>query len=321
MYRTRLLGILALAAAAYACGGKKEGPEDEAQPTADGSRIDTSFAVREVVGIARIEPPGKIITLQAESSGFVQEVLFSENQSVQKGDVLLRLDAVLEQAQVQQAQSRIQTQQTAIEAAQANTSPLQIKLSAARNTYQRELKLLQGNAGTQQAVDDSRYQVEELEKQVAAQQALVAQQRALLEELRSALAYNQAQAGKKTLRAPLTGTFLSCEVKPGNYLNTASPLGEFAVEGPYIAVTEVDELYALRVKEGMSAFIRPQGGREVLSKGKVVFVGPYLKKKSLFSDRADNLEDRRVREIRVQLDNSTSVLIGSRVECVIALDQ
>jgi len=321
MYRTRLLGILALAAAAYACGGKKEGPEDAARKTADGARMDTSFAVREVVGIARIEPPGKIIALQAESAGFVQEVLFSENQSVQKGDVLLRLDAVLELAQVQQAQSRIQTQQAAIEAAQANTGPLQTKLSAARNTYQRELKLLQGNAGTQQAVDDSRYQVEELEKQVAAQQALIAQQRALLEELRSALAYNQAQVGKKTLRAPLAGTFLSCEVKPGNYLNAASPLGEFAVEGPYIAVTEVDELYALRVKEGMSAFIRPQGGREVLSKGKVVFTGPYLKKKSLFSDRADNLEDRRVREIRVQLDNSASVLIGSRVECVITLDQ
>jgi len=53
--------------------------------------------------------------------------------------------------------------------------------------------------------------------------------------------------------------------------------------------------------------------------GKVILAAPYLRKKSLFSDKVDNLEDRRVREVRVQLDSTETLLIGSRVECIIEL--
>ena len=45
----------------------------------------------------------------------------------------------------------------------------------------------------------------------------------------------------------------------------------------------------------------------------------HLSKKSIFSDRADNLEDRRVREVRIKVDNPKAVLIVSRVECIIEL--
>jgi hypothetical protein len=50
-----------------------------------------------------------------------------------------------------------------------------------------------------------------------------------------------------------------------------------------------------------------------------VYCAPFLSKKSIFNDRADNLEDRRVREVRVRIDQPEAVLIGSRVECIISL--
>ena len=276
--------------------------------------------VEEIIGVARIEPASKIIVLNAETAGFVREVLFAENNPVEKGQALVVLDAELEEAQVQQARSRINVQQAAIESARAGLSALQVKLAAAKHAYERELRLLQGKAGTQQAVDDSRFAREELERQILAQEAQIRQQQAQVGELAAELRYREVVRSKKTLRAPLSGRFLSCEVKPGNYLSASSSLGDFAVDGPRVAVTEVDELFAMRVREGLSAYIRPQGRAEVLSRGKVVFVGPYLKKKSLFSDRSDNLEDRRVREVRVELEDSNNILIGSRVECVISLD-
>lgn len=49
----------------------------------------------------------------------------------------------------------------------------------------------------------------------------------------------------------------------------------------------------------------------------MILASPYLRKKSLFADNSANLEDRRVREVRVQLDNPENVLIGARVECII----
>jgi hypothetical protein len=94
-------------------------------------------------------------------------------------------------------------------------------------------------------------------------------------------------------------------------------MSEFAPVGPVMAITEIDELFADKVKEGQIAEIRLQGDTVIIGSGKVILAAPYLRKKSLFSDKADNLEDRRVREVRVQLDSSTRILIGSRVECII----
>lgn len=305
-----------------ACGGEKPSPEDEVKEPLTSTEIplDSTLRVKEVVGIARIEPLGKIISINAETAGFVQSVRFEENSMVKQGDVLVILESAIENAQLRQAQSRIKTQQASISAAKANLESLKVKLANAQNTYERNLKLLQGNAATQQNVDDSRYSVEDLQKQLLAQEASILQQEARLEELRADIGLSQTELGKKMLRAPLNGTFLSCNVKPGNYISTATTLGDFAQAGPYLAVGEIDELFAQRVKTGDKAYIRLQGSSQVLSRGTVVFTGSYLKQKSLFSDRADNLEDRRVREVQVQLDDNSKVLIGTRVECVIELD-
>lgn len=312
--------VLSTALLLFHCGGG-DPAEKTATPAATpaSASSDSTLAIQQIIGIARIEPAGEVITINAETNGFVEAVQFAENQQVQAGDVLVRLAAAVERAQLQQAQSRIKTQQAVIVAAQATLAALEVKLANAQNTYQRNLKLAQGNAATAQTVDDSKYAVEDYQKQIAAQQANLAQQQARLEELRADIGLSQTQLEQKTLRAPLTGTFLSCTVKPGNYITSTTVLGEFARPGDYLALTEVDELYALRVKLGQKAFVRNQGTRTVLATGQVVYVAPYLKKKSLFSDSADNLEDRRVREVKVQLDNSAKVLIGSRVECVIEL--
>ncbi len=285
----------------------------------DGIIPDTPTVIHKMVGIARIEPPEKIITINAESAGYVREVQFKENQRVQKGDILLILDATVEQAQLQQARSRVPAQKDAIIAANATLASLQVKLTNARNTYERNLRLLQGNAATTQQVDDSRFNLEDLEKQVAAQQASIAQQQSRLREIEADINYYQMLVERRIIRAPLSGIFLSSNVKPGNYVTNATVLGEFAIEGPYQAITEVDELFATKVQIGQRAYIRPQGSSEQLATGKVVYVAPFLSKKSLFSDSPDNLEDRRVREVRVQLDANDKVLIGSRVECVITV--
>lgn len=313
-----LLGMLS------ACGGEKEAQsalEKAKEPlTSTEIPLDSTLHVNEVVGIARIEPNGKIVSVNAETTGFVTEVKFKENSAVQRGEVLVVLESALESAQLRQVQSRIKTQEASIHSAKANLESLKVKLANAQNAYNRYLKLLQGNAATQQEVDDRRYNVEDLHKQIEAQEANIQQQVARLGEIRADINLSQTQLGKKTLRAPLSGTFLSCNVKPGNYISTETVLGDFAQAGAYLAVGEIDELFAMRVKNGNKAYIRTQGESQVLATGTVVFTGSYLKQKSLFSDRADNLEDRRVREVHVQLDDNSKILIGSRVECVIKLD-
>jgi multidrug resistance efflux pump len=149
--------------------------------------------------------------------------------------------------------------------------------------------------------------------------ATVEQQEIKINELAADIKYYQTLLQRRIVKAPLSGTFLSVSVRSGTYLSGTTPLGDFAPDGSLMALSEVDELFADKVSIGQKALIRNQGETEVLAKGVVVFVGNYLKKKSLFSGKPDDLEDRRVREVRVQLDDQAKILIGARVECVIQL--
>jgi multidrug resistance efflux pump len=195
-----------------------------------------------------------------------------------------------------------------------------VRTENARVNFERNQKMFAGGAVTQQVLDDSRFNYENLQKEAENQTALVLQQTTKVAELQADLAYYQTLMSKKYIKAPTNGAMLSIDTKLGSSVKNETKLGDFAPEGALMAITEIDELYADKIQIGQKAFIRPQGGSEKLAEGKVVFASPYLKKKSLFSDQADNLEDRRVREVRVELNTGTRVLIGSRVECVISLN-
>jgi multidrug resistance efflux pump len=195
----------------------------------------------------------------------------------------------------------------------------EIQLKKAYNDLKRDKKLLDGNAITLQAYENTQFQVEQNEKLVQEAIATVEQQEIKINELTADVAYFGTLQERRNVKAPMSGTFLSVNVRTGTYLTNTTPLGDFAPDGVLMALSEVDELFAEKVSVGQDAWIRNQGDTEIIAKGKIVFVGNYLKKKSLFSGKPDDLEDRRVREVRVELGDKANVLIGARVECVIQL--
>lgn len=287
---------------------------------APGSTADsTSVAVRvsEVLGIAIIEPSQRIVSLAGEQSGIVRDIRVSVGQRLSKGQVILTLDNDIEGAQIKQANSKVGAQQEAVEVARENLQLTRMKLQKARNDLGRDESLFKGNALTQKELDDTRFEVADLEQQLKAQEATLRQQQTRIGELRADIAYYETLNNQKVLRSPAAGTLLSLDAKIGQFLDNKASIGDFAPEGPVIALTEIDELFADRIQVGQKAIIRPQGRKEVLTTGTVVLTSPYLRKKSLFSDKPSDLEDRRVREVRVQLDDPSKVLFGARVECII----
>jgi multidrug resistance efflux pump len=297
----------------FACGGKKE--EEKIIPPVSADKL----KVEVVIGIASIEPAGRIVQLTTESAGVVKTIHVQVSQQVKKGDLLFSLSDEVEVAQVNQAQSKLRTQQSIIDSQQATVASLDVQLQNAKANYDRTQKLFAGQAATQQQLDDSRFDFENTTQQKLAAAANLQQQIAKKAELQADLNYYQTLLNRKHIRAAADGTILSIEAKIGNYVNTATVLGEFAPEGGLVAITEIDELFADRLKVGQRASIRPQGDSTILAHGDVFIISPYLKKKSLFSDNASNLEDRRVREVRVKINPEAKLLIGSRVECVIEL--
>lgn len=296
----------------FACSRQADKSKTEQMPA---PRMENK--VNRVVGTANIEPLGKIIPINAESSGIVSTIFARENESYKAGETLVQLDNDIEKAQIQQAESKLATQQSVIKASAGTLESAKVRLENARITFERNKKMFEGKAITQQTLDDSKFNYENLLREVETAQANLAQQQNKVGELQADLNYQRTLLDKKAVKAPTNGMVLSVDAKLGSNINNATSIGDFAPEGPLMAITEIDELYANRIKVGQKAYIRPQGGQDKLAEGKVVFTSPYLKKKSLFSDQADNLEDRRVREVRVELNPGAKVLIGSRVECVI----
>lgn len=295
-----------------ACGGKQE---EKITPPVFANKL----IVDMVIGIANIEPAERIVQLTTESAGIVQSIHVNLGQQVKKGELLFSLSDEVEMAQVNQAQSKLRTQQSIIESQQATVGSLEVQLQNAKTNFDRTQKLFDGQAATQQQLDDSRFAFENAAQQKLAASANLQQQIAKKAELQADLLYYQSLLNRKHIRAGEDGTMLSIEAKIGNYVSPATVLGEFAPKGGLVAITEIDELFADRLKVGQRASIRPQGDSTVLAYGDVYIISPYLKKKSLFSDNASNLEDRRVREVRVKINPEAKLLIGSRVECVIEL--
>jgi len=296
-----------------ACGQKAE--EAKTEPV----RPREAMQMTRIVGIATIEPLERLRTLNAEVSGVITEVLVRDGQHVVRGETLLTLDNQVEGAQLDQARSRLGTQKAAVAAAKSVMETREIQWKKAVADGQRDAKLAEGNALSRQALENSQFQANQNLMLMQEAAAALAQQEARLRETEADIRYYQTLMGRRAVRSPMAGTFLSVNVRTGSYLNNTTDLGDFSPDGPLIAITEVDELFAGSVQTGLKAHIRNQGDDGVLAKGRVVFVGDYLKKKSLFSGKPDDLEDRRVREVRVELEEGSGVLIGSRVECVISL--
>lgn len=292
------------------CGGKEAPVKLEKYKV---NKID------QIIGVARIEPAAKISPIGCESAGKIMQIHVQEGQFVKKGTLLLTLDQSLDIAQLQQSEAKMLTKQQRSKSLEAKIAALELKIEIADAERNRDRNLANAQAGTQKAAFDSENTYKNLKAELAIAKADLAEANAALGETKMELNYTKKLSDKKNIYAPADGMVLNWDVKQGQAVTIGNKLGDFAPKGDLIATTEVDELFAMKVKNGQRAAINIQGTKERLSTGTVVYCAPYLSKKSIFNDRADNLEDRRVREVRVRIDQPEAVLIGSRVECIISL--
>lgn len=169
-------------------------------------------------------------------------------------------------------------------------------------------------------MDDSRYLVEQLEKELYAAESLVTQANSRISELETDITYYETILNQKKVKATQNGKILKVSVKRGEYAQNDKVIAEFAPEGPLVAKTEIDEIYAERIKAGQKAIILSQTSGDTLARGTVFFAADYLKAKSLFKDQSTELEDRRIREVHIKIEEGQKPLIGSRVDCIILLN-
>ena len=280
-----------------------------------------SADVKQVVGIGKIEPENEIIQLSAEVAGTVQKIYKNENDSVHAGDIIVELKHTIEDANITQLKSAAAIQAAQIKVDETAIRELQIRYANAAVEMQRLQNLFAKGAETKQVVDNAATEMQSFEANIKKMQATVEVSKMRWKESNTQVATAQVQLQQKFIKAPVNGVLLEMNLQTGNYIDSKQIFAQLRPEGKIIAVCEIDELFADKIKIGQSAIIRNFGAVDTLTTGKVYFAASFLKKKSLFTDQAGEKEDRRVREIKILLDNPGNILLNARIECIVFISK
>ncbi len=300
-----------------ACSGSKENKEKSG--ITSNSVNSAMVEVSEVVGVGKVEPEKEIISLAAASGGIVKEIYRNDGDSIKKDEPLVRLDDDLELIRVSQLRSQYNSQKSQEYIDELNLRDSEARLANKKKLLESVRVLASKGAETKQTLDDLETEVTTLSLTVEKDRAMVKLSASRLMELTAQVRYAEAEAANKILRSPYDGVLLEMQIEKGSAVNQFEKFAEVAPAGPTIVRTEVDELFAGRLSKGLDADIRFVGSDSVVAKGKVIFLSPYLKKKSLFSGESNEQEDRLVREVRIKLEGETGLILNSKVESVIKL--
>jgi multidrug resistance efflux pump len=309
--------ILVLLAITFIAGCGR--PEIE---TNDNSQKNKTLAENKaslIVAVGKVEPENEIVKLSAQSGGIVKSVNKKDGDKILQGELLVQLDDDIEQSKINEKRMQIQSQRNQIDIEESQLREAEINLFNKKSLFSKNKRLVETGAETQQGLDDLATEIKVLEVSLEGLKAKIQLANNKLNELIAQLKTVEMEAEKKRFKAPDNGILLDITVNNGESVDQYATYAEFASKGSLIVRAEVDELFSSQVKIGQKVEIVYTGSDKIIATGEILMVSPYLKKKSLFSEKANDQEDRRVREIRISIKDGSNLIINSKVECKIKL--
>jgi multidrug efflux pump subunit AcrA (membrane-fusion protein) len=269
-----------------------------------------------VVGLGRIESGRGLIAVGAPVSGVVAQVAVTIGDTVRSGDVLVRLNSTVAEAELAAAEATIRFRREQIPGAEARFRQAQVRQAASERIFASTANLTRAGASPDEDEARDRDTRDVAAAELAEARAAVAAARAELTRATADAGVARARVRDRRIVAPISAVVLRVEVRPGEAASANAPLIDLAPLGARIARCELDELLALDAGQGDSAIVRSLARDSVLGAGRVTLAAPSLVQKSLFSGTAGEPEDRRVREVWVEL-LSGQPPFNARVECVV----
>lgn len=292
------------------------GSKDEEKSSTE--KVVTAPASDIIIGIGKIIPEQHIIQVATQTNGVLQTIYKQENETFQKGDVLAVLSNDVETDEVNESISRSNIQNQEVKVAQATIAEYESKLLNAQNLYNRLKSLYDKGAETKQNVENAEADYKTLQANInrLKSQITVAESRVSSSNLNTSLF--KAKLDKTKIIAPCNGRVLEWKIQPGEGIVSQQTIAQIAPSGNTIVECEIDESLALKAKVGQLVAVNYLGSVDVIAKGKIYFLSEYLRKKSMFSEQSGEAEDRRVRVVKVMLENPQGLLFNAKVEVKIS---
>lgn len=197
------------------------------------------------------------ITLANEVLGVVTEVGFDSGQTVEPGQVLIKLDTATEQADLAAAEATQRLAAAAIEVAQSDIRAAETGVEWARNNYDR----YKGAPVSASDIDRARTDLDRATALLEHEKSMVAQKRAEADQAAAKAQQIKTTIAKKTLKAPFKARVGMRSVHAGQYLAEGSSI---------VSLTELTEDIYLdfAVPQEYTALVRP--GTTVTAKSNII---------------------------------------------------
>lgn len=198
--------------------------------------------------------------------GTIGEVLISEGDKVKPGQALLRLERQDYQGRMGSAKADWAKSDAAVEQARVN-------LADAEREWERQQRLAAVGATSRQQLDQAKTAFERNKAALSQAQADLLTQQGRISEAEGLL-------DKTELRAPLEGTVVYLDVKPGEHATVGTVLVRIADESAWeIRSDDLTELVVAKIRVGDLVDLTFDGIPGLQIPGKVSFIRPYGEKK------------------------------------------
>lgn len=288
----------------------------------------------------RVEPRTGQIRVGPGIPGRVQDVAVAINDRVTEGEVLIRLEDKEARARMTAAEAEVAARQRERDAQPGTAGREQVRkaedalfaaeraVTNARFALDAVLAADRKSPGNPQALLQGRKQVAQAKDKLRQEQVAFAAAHAKIKApapsrleaaliaARTELTTVEELLDKTRIRAPLTGSVLQVNAKPGE-LVAPSPELPLIVMGDLTLIrvrAEVDEQDVAKIKLGQKAFVRSNAypGREFDSK--VTELAPSLGIPRMGSRGARRATDVEVMEVMLDLEGTVPLLPGMRAD-------
>jgi len=340
MFRTLLLPTVALAAFSYmvwhVSTTSKATPQTEPVVPPARSPFDDVVA-----GVGQIEPRSENIEVAAVVPGTVAEVAVRVGDRVSAGDVLFRLDdrqrqseLAVQEAQLAEAQATLrrweqQPRAEDLPPSEARVARYRADLKLREDQLERTRKLVAQRALTEQELIEREQayhaaqakllqaQAEDARLKAGAWEADLQVARAQVRRSQELVNQARVELDRLVVRAPIRGTVLKVDVRPGEYVGTppGQPLiilGD--VEQLHVRV-DIDEQDLPRFEPGMPGRGFVRGDAEQPLALKFVRIEPFAEPKRSLTGFGSERIDTRVLQVIYAIESAPrEVYVGQQVE-------
>ncbi|PQZ91230.1 MULTISPECIES: efflux RND transporter periplasmic adaptor subunit [Pseudomonas] len=193
--------------------------------------------------------PRRYVDVGAQASGQIRKIHVEAGDQVQEGQLLVEIDPSTQKA-------KLDASRYAIENLKAQLQEQKAQHELARQKFQRQQRLVAGNATREEDVQTAKAELSATRARVDMFQAQILQAQA---SLRS----DEAELGYTRIYAPMTGTVVAVDARVGQTLNAQqqTPLIlRIAKLSPMTVWAEVSEADIGHVKPGMTAYFTTLSG-------------------------------------------------------------